>query len=355
MLVPRWQGAGYTPAMRSIPPVLVLHDGAAGNRRQALALAEAWALPFVELTLSPRLPWRWAAPRLLPASHSAFGPEFAAVLEAPPVVAVGCGRLAALATRLLRQRGSRVVQILHPRLPTPHWDAVVLPAHDGVEGGNVLTLDGSLNPIDDAWLERQRAAHPAIGDAPGPITALFVGGPTDDSDWDRHALDGILELLLRWRQRDGGTLWVVGSRRTPAAMQRQIRQAMGDRAHLWMDERDGENPYAGLLAWAHRLVVTPDSANLISEAAATRAPLWIAMPRYNRGRIRHLVSKAIDAGRARALGPEATPWPVEPWRESARVAERLRPWVLETIAMRQPAADDSGSADNAAASADDAP
>jgi mitochondrial fission protein ELM1 len=333
-------------------PVLVLHDGAAGNRRQALALAEAWALPFEEQVLRPRAPWRWTAPRMLPGSHAAFGPDFIALLEAPPVIAVGCGRQAALATRLLRQRGSKVVQILHPRLPTPHWDAVVLPAHDGVQGGNVLTLDGSLHPIDDAWLAQQRAAHPSLGDGPGPITALLVGGPTDDSDWDRHAMDGILELLLRWRQRDGGTLWVIGSRRTPSPMRRQIKQAMGLRAHVWMDDHDGPNPYAGVIAWADRLVVTPDSANLISEAAATHAPLWIATPRYNRGRIRHLVAKAIDSGRARALGPESTPWTVQPWRESARVAERLRPWVLEAIAARQPVDDDSGIADSAERSED---
>lgn len=317
------------------PPILVLHDGAAGNRRQAVALAEGWGLPYDEHALSPRAPWHWAAPRLLPGSALAFGGEFAARLALPPAVAVGCGRQAALATRLLRQRGSRVVQILHPRLPTPSWDAVVLPAHDGVQGGNVLTLNGSLNPIDDAWLERERAAHPGIGDAPGPITALLVGGPTDDSDWDRHALDGMLELLVRWQQRDGGTLWVLASRRTPRAMRRQLKESLAGLAQVWTDERDGPNPYAGVLAWADRLVVTPDSANLLSEAAATRAPLWIAVPRYNRGRIRHLVAHAIDSGRARALGPEGTGWPVTPWRESARIAEQLKPWVLEAIAARQ--------------------
>jgi hypothetical protein len=317
------------------PPLLVLHDGAAGNRRQALALAEAWALPFDELVLAPRAPWRWLAPRTLPGATRAFDADFAARLAAPPPVAVGCGRQAALATRLLRERGARVVQVLHPRLPTPRWDAVVLPAHDGVpEGGNVVTLHGSLNPIDDAWLARQRAAHPDLGAGPGPLTAFLVGGPTDDSDWDRHALDGMLELLLRWRARDGGTLWVLTSRRTPRAMRKQIAQAMGDRARVWTGDADGPNPYAGVLAWADRLVVTPDSANLISEAAATRAPMWIAVPRYTRGRLRHLVAHAIDTGRARALGPEAASWPVAPWRESVRVAERLRPWVLEAIAAR---------------------
>lgn len=314
--------------------VLVLHDGAAGNRRQALALAEAWGLPFDEHVLTPRAPWRWAAPRLLPGADRAFGPAFAERLANPPAVAVGCGRQAALATRLLRSHGAKAVQVLHPRLPTRHWDHVVLPAHDGVVGGNVLILNGSLNPIDDAWLERERAAHPHFAALPSPRVALLVGGPTEASDWDAKTLDSTCELLLRWRERDGGALLVACSRRTPRAMRRQLKRALGERAIVWTSEADGSNPYAGMLAWADRVVVTPDSANLISEAAATGALMWIAHPRYTRGRLRGLVDTAIRDGRARALGPDAGAWPITPWRESARIAEVLRPWVIETLAAR---------------------
>lgn len=317
--------------------LLVLHDGAAGNRRQALALAERWDLPFEELVLRPRVPWRWASPRLLPGSAFAFGETFAARLASPPALAVGCGRQAALATRLLKSRGAAVLQVLHPRLDLRHWDRVVLPAHDGVSADNVLTLTGSLHPIDDAWLAAQRAAASNFAALPSPRTALFVGGPTEASDWDAKALDAALELLLRWRERDGGALLVAASRRTPAAMRRQLKGLLavaGADAVVWTGEADGPNPFAAMLAWAERIVVTPDSANLISEAAATRAPLWIAVPRYTRGRLRGLVEAAIGSGRARALGPDATPWPVTPWRESERIAEALRPWALEALAAR---------------------
>ena len=321
----------------STPSILVVHDGNAGNRRQTLALAQAWDLPYDEHALSPRWPWRWAAPRVLPASSLAFGKDFDAHLVQPPRVAVGCGRQAALATRLLRQRGSHVVQILHPRMPTTHWDAVVLPAHDGVSAANVLCLDGSLNPIDDAWLQRKRDAHPALGQGEGPRTVLMLGGPTADSDWDNRALATVMSLLLGWKERDGGRLQVIASRRTPNSLRRHLRQRLAGRALFWGDESDGPNPYEGALAWADQIVVTPDSANLISEAAATRAPMWIALPRWNRGRLRHLITRAIDSGRARPLGPEAGRWDISPWRESARVAAALKPYVLERL--REPEAD----------------
>ena len=51
---------------------------------------------------------------------------------------------AALATRLLRQRGARAVQILDPRVPTRHWDLVIAPEHDGLEGANVIATAGSV-------------------------------------------------------------------------------------------------------------------------------------------------------------------------------------------------------------------
>jgi len=39
---------------------------------------------------------------------------------------------------------------------------------------------------------------------------------------------------------------------------------------------DGENPYFGMLALADLIVVTQDSVSMISEAAATTAPMLVA-------------------------------------------------------------------------------
>jgi mitochondrial fission protein ELM1 len=44
----------------------VLHDGAAGNRRQALALAAALGEAPREWALKPNAPARWFAPRQAP-------------------------------------------------------------------------------------------------------------------------------------------------------------------------------------------------------------------------------------------------------------------------------------------------
>jgi mitochondrial fission protein ELM1 len=302
-----------------------LSDGRAGNARQALALAAALDATPYEHAVAPRWPWRWGAPRRLPGADAAFGEGFAAMLARPPALAIGCGRQAALATRLLRERGARAVQVLDPRIAPSHWDLVVVPEHDRIRGDNVLTLVGSLNPVDDAWLERARAQFPAPGASVGPRIALLVGGPTPQAPWDRRELSAWLDAIDAILAREGGTLMLSASRRTPAPHRALLRARFGHRAApCWLDERDGPNPYAGLLAWADRIVCTPDSVNMVSEAAATRAPVFVADPGIAQGRLRSFLDSLAARGRTRALDGAMAPFVAEPVRETARVAAEVR-------------------------------
>src|SRR5688572_22168168 len=135
-----------------------LSDGRAGNARQARALAAAMGHAHArDVVLAARAPWRWVAPRSWPGSAHAFGSTFHRLEAHPPRLAIGCGRQAALATRRLRARGARVVQILDPRLPPSAWDVVVAPEHDALAGDNVVRLLGSLHPVDDLWLAQARS------------------------------------------------------------------------------------------------------------------------------------------------------------------------------------------------------
>lgn len=310
-------------------------DVRAGNVRQATALADAIAAlgplgnanaaPAATLQLVPRAPWRWAAPRRLPLAGLAFGEAFAQRLARPPLLAVGCGRQAALATRLLGSRGARTVQVLDPRLDPRHWDLVVAPAHDRLAGDNVITTLGSLHPVDDAWLAAARTRFPELGALPGPRTAVLLGGPST------HAAFGTTEQAALWATldaavaRNGGSLLVTASRRTPAAVRAALR---ADRARwpgvTWVDDADGDNPYPGLLAWADRIVCSADSVNMLSEACATRVPVFVVGVERVRGRPARFLEALLASGRARALDDAMQPFDSVPLRETARVAAAVR-------------------------------
>ncbi len=309
---------------------VALHDGRAGNARQALALARAMDATAVERVLAPRAPWRWLAPRRLPASTLAFGDAFTKLTIAPPALAIGCGRQAALATRLLRMHGSKVVQILDPRIDPRHWDVVVAPEHDGLHGENVVSMLGSLHPVDDLWLAQARREFHALAELPSPHTVLLVGGPSRHVVLDDAGFRLLLGTLSRHAHEDGGSLSVVASRRTPAAWREAMARIPKDLPGIrWRDDRDGQNPYAGLLGHADRIACTPDSVNMLSEAAATLAPVFAWLPQAVSGRPRQFIDTLLARGRIRALDGLAAEsgmpaFDVVPLRETARIAAALR-------------------------------
>ncbi len=302
----------------------VLHDGAAGNRRQALALASALGLAPPEFVLQPNRLARWLAPRRAPGAR--FQGDFhAALAQAPPALAIGCGRLAALATRHARSAGARAVQLLSPRLPSRHWDLVVVPSHDHLTGDNVIELLGSLNPVDAAWLEQARLRWAPLLPQRGPRTAVLLGGPTAATPFDEDALAALAAKLEGSLADEGGSLLLLGSRRTPRRWAAALRARFSGGAHrLWFGEGDGENFYEGALACADRIVVTPDSVNLLSEACATALPVFVAEPARARGRVGEFVGELLARGRVRPQQREFAAFAAEPLRETARVAAQVR-------------------------------
>lgn len=317
----------HEPATTAADAIWALSDGHAGNVRQATALADALAAQdrIDHFVLRPSLPAHAFAPRRYPLLRQPFGAGFAARAAAPPALAIGCGRQAALATRLLRERGSRAVQILDPRIDPAHWDLVIAPEHDRLRGDNVISTLGSLHPVDDAWLAQAREEFAAFGDLPQPRTALLLGGSSRHVRFDRVAFEELTAKLEVALAREGGSVLVTTSRRTP----RELRDALHHRyvetpGLTWLGPEDGANPYSGLLAWADRIVCSPDSVNMVSEACATRAPVFVFDPQRARGRVRTFLDSLLQRGRIRAMDTALAPFAVEPLRETARVAEEVR-------------------------------
>ncbi len=303
-----------------------LSDGSAGNVRQADALAQALGInPQAHRILTARLPWRAWAPLHSPGSEHAFGAAFANTLATPPLVAIGCGRQAALATRLLRARGAKAVQILDPRIDPSHWDLVIAPRHDRLRGANVISTLGSLHPVDDLWLARARADFATFADLPRPRTALLIGGSSRHVRFDRMAFEVLASRLESVLARDGGSVLLSASRRTPRELRGVLRHRYTETPGMtWLDASDGDNPYPGMLAWADRIVCSPDSVNMISEACATDVPVFVFDPGRARGRLRMFLEALLARGRIRATDSTLAAFDVEPLRETARVAAEVR-------------------------------
>jgi len=64
--------------------------------------------------------------------------------------------------------------------------------------------------------------------------------------------------------------------------------------------------------------------NMMSEACATAAPVFVFDPARVSGRPRRFIDALLQRGRVRAMDSELMPFPVEPLRETARVAAEVR-------------------------------
>ena len=239
----------------------VVTDSAAGNQRQALALAGHLQLPLRHLVLRPRAPWSWLAPRLELGGRLALPARQRRLLAPPwPAVAIGCGRAAALFTRMLRRLSDGqcyTVQILNPRIDPAHWDTVIAPRHDQLDGPNVLYPLGSLNSVDDEWLADGRDACPSFAELPQPRVGVLLGGPRQGIALNADYARQLAARLLERQHREGGSLLVLGSRRTSPTLIEVFRRTLHDVPGLvWAGPESAATPIpacsAGPIAWWSR-------------------------------------------------------------------------------------------------------
>jgi uncharacterized protein len=296
---------------------LVLTDGRAGNRAQARALAEAMGLAIDEPTLALPAPWRWFAPRAMPGA-ARFAP-----VPRGQAIAIGCGRIGAWATAGLQGR-MPVVQVLDPRADPRRWDIVVAPLHDGLSGDNVVATLGSLNAVTPARLAAAALARPEFAGVPAPRTAVLVGGSSRAQRIDARHVAALVQRLRATHAADGGGFLVTTSRRTGDDALAALRRGFADLpARLWSGERDGPNPYFAFLAHAQRIVVTPDSVNLASEACATGRPVFVHALDPVRGKLARFHRELETRGHARPLSSFDAAWQAVPLRETQGIADEV--------------------------------
>ena len=315
-----------------------LTSGEAGMRTQARGLATAVARRMVEIQTPGR-------DDLLAQLRAMAGRPDMTRLQPPwPDLLVTCGRRTVpYALRLRRLSGgrTRLVHVQDPRASRDAFDLIVAMDHDRVPaGGNVIKVETALH---DLTPERLAEAGAAWRERFEPLGSRFAGVVVGGSLRGRAftSADGerLIEGLKRMRVAPGLGLAITPSRRTPAPVLAQLRDAfVGDTGVFLWDLR-GDNPYRAILGLADRLVVTGDSVSMISEAISTRAPVDV----MDLGFPRHagFLQRLVDQGRVRRFtGDPEAPASARPINATETAAEAVRQRLSPasgTPADREPA------------------
>jgi mitochondrial fission protein ELM1 len=307
--------------MMRAPDSWILSESLAGLQAQALGLAEAAGLVPELRELRPRAPWRYVSARAWPWPLAAV-PD--AVRGPRPVLAMGCGGVGAVVGAALRRDVPALVQVQHPRMDPARFDLVVVNRHDGLTGPNVVVTRTALHRVTP---ERLAAAAAAWRDRFAafrrPLVAVLVGGSNG-----RFRLDGavggrLAAGLADMARRDGVGVVATPSRRTDPAVVHVLTEALAP-VGGWVWDGSGDNPYFAMLALADAIVVTMDSVSMISEAAATAAPVLVAeLPGHSR-RIGAFNQAMLADGRVRRFAGRFEHWHAAPIDDTPMAGAELR-------------------------------
>ncbi len=318
------------------PLCWAVSDDKAGNIIQAMGLAEALGLQPTLKRIKPNPPLSWLPPQLCPDSLALLGNRDPSNLVPPwPDLAIGVGRKAVrplLALRAASQkagsaRPTLIVQVQRPTLPAARFDLVIVPRHDGLSGANVIQMLGSLHRVTRQRLaEAREAFQPAFSGLPERRLAILLGGRNKVHRFDADQAHALGRSLAELARQHGLGLMITPSRRSDPRVTAALLSELEGIPHSCWDER-GENPYYAILAGAEAAVVTEDSVNMVTEAAAAGLPVLVVSLRGGSAKFERFHKEMREAGLTRPFDGRLDLWTPPPFDEmpglARQVAERL--------------------------------
>lgn len=301
----------------------VVTDGIIGTEKQCIGLAERVGLPFEIKRIKVRAPWRWLPPQLWFAPLAGPGPD-GDLLEPPwPDLLIASGRKSAAPAKAIRRASGGktfTVQVQNPVMASRHFDLVVAPRHDQLEGPNVISTTGSLHGLTADVLSREAARFADLAQTLlRPVTVVLVGGANRVYSFGVAEAEALAANLAKLP----GSLLVTTSRRTGDAQTRALTEALpADRTTVW--DGTGDNPYPGWLGLADAIVVTGDSVNMVTEACAAGKPVYVVDLPGGSAKFRAFHEMMLDGGHVRRFDGSFDDWTPAPLDDTAGVAETIR-------------------------------
>jgi mitochondrial fission protein ELM1 len=296
---------------------------------QCLGLSEALGIRPNIKRIALKTPWRQLSPYLrLGLAHAFTGDPHPLQLPWPDLL-IATGRQSVPASLYVRTQSrlagtpTRTVQIQNPIIAPTHFDLVVAPLHDKLNGPNVISTLGALHRVtpkrlaDDAAALRARVAH-----LPLPYIGVLIGGANGSYRLGTSEIRAMAQSLSALAARMGASLIITPSRRTGENNVAILRDALGETpAFLW--DGQSENPYYGILGMADFLIVTADSVNMISEACASGRPVYIYDLPGGSEKTAYFHRKLTARGLARIYNGSLHAYPTHPFDEMAQVVEAI--------------------------------
>ena len=300
---------------------LLLTEGMHGMISQVEGMAKALGADFNHKIVRLNFPWNLVPPKFTPISNIILKDKIYLIENEDPDLVISCGRKSVVPSILLKKKNKKIftIHIQNPKVSFHNFDAIVVPGHDNLTGDNIYNTKGAIHYITHSQI--QNAASYLRDEVKGQkIVTLILGGPNKYYGFDQGQLLKIFnEVKSNFTSKDYEAI-IIPSMRTPKEIiDLAIKEFIG---HGHVVKSVDKKAYLSSLALASSVVVTCDSTSMISEAATSGKPIFVAhmKPKRNNYRFKKFYKLFKEMKIVRDLGEKVEVWEYDKINEAERVA-----------------------------------
>ena len=253
---------------------LLLTEGLHGMISQVEGLAKALDLEYFHEKIELNNFWKLIPPSLTPVKKYVFKNNIDKEFD----IIISCGRKSVIPSIYLKKNSNKKIINIHiqnPKVSLNNFNYIIAPEHDGISGKNVISSKGALHYLTIEEIEKSRDYLQNKSNTKKDILTLILGGPTKYYNYSTQNIKSIFSNIKNLTEKNNLHLIVIPSNRTPMETVSLAKsELMKDTTII---ETVDKKAYLSALCLAKYIVVTCDSSSMISEAALTGKPVYVAM------------------------------------------------------------------------------
>ena len=302
---------------------LILTEGMHGMISQAEGLAKALDLNFFHEKIELNNFWKLMPSKFTPVKRFIFKNSIKENFD----VIISCGRKSVIPSIFFKQNSQKKIFNIHiqdPKVSLKNFDFVVAPEHDDLEGENVISTKGALHYLNMKEIDENRGYLEDKINKNKDIITLILGGPTKYYKYTKENIQKIYSNLNNSINKKNLQLIVIPSMRTPSETIKLAKEYFGS-DHLIIDNVD-KKAYLSGLSLAKFIVVMCDSSSMISEAALTGKPIYVAQIPSSKNDYRFKKFRDLfkELNIIKELNDNLETWNYERLDETNRVAQEIK-------------------------------
>ena len=302
---------------------LLLTEGLHGMKSQVEGLAKALDLDYFHEKIVLNYPWNLVPPFLTPKKSFIFKNRIKKDFD----IVISCGRKSIIPSIILKKNSNKKIINIHiqnPKVSLENFDFVIVPEHDGINGKNVFVSDGAIHYVTTEEIIKNSDYLNDRIQKDKDIITLVLGGPNKYYDYSNENMINIFSKIKKHLDEKNLQLIVIPSNRTPGKVI-QFAKEYFNKNRLIIENID-KKAYLSSLALAKYIIVTCDSSSMISEAALTGKPLYVAMipPKRNDKRFQKFRNLLESRKVIRYLKSDLDVWNYKKLDETKRIAKLIK-------------------------------